>query len=554
MKIRWLSGVGLTLALGLGTAAAEDGWRPAGSQTAPNSSSTPVTPLSLGVSLGRPVPADAPADSVLDVPVADPNVSQASYQTPGSLPSVVRFQSPEVPKPLPPGPPAKNGGSSGADASGLATPVSKSTSGFATGAPSSAEPALSTFASDQPKTDAPVEAIPAPQPSVVSDPPEIIHDAGAGGSPSMTCDSSPCDCGCNDACCDPNRFYLSGEYLLWWIKDSRMPPLVTTGPVGGTGALGAPGTTVLFGGHVNNEERSGGRFTAGYWFNNDHTLALETTFFFLANRTVNFAANSSTVPVLARPFFNLNTGTEFAEITAAPGIATGTIGVRTFSHLWGADINLRGNIFDTCRWRFDLLGGFRYLNLREGINIQENILAAPTAPLFPGSTIVVTDDFNTRNQFYGGQLGFRLGWTRNRWSVDWLTKVALGDTHQVLNIQGSQLITSPAGVTTFANGGLLALGSNIGSFSRDRFAVVPETDLILGFQVRPHIKLLIGYSFLLWSDVVRPGNQIDRVIDVSKIPNSGLMVAPTGQNRPAPLFRGTDFWAQGISFGMEFVF
>jgi hypothetical protein len=329
---------------------------------------------------------------------------------------------------------------------------------------------------------------------------------------------------------------------------------VTTAPVGSGGVIGASDTTVLFGGGVDNEERSGGRFTAGYWFDNCHTLALESTFFFLANRSVNFAANSGTFPVLARPFFNLNSGTEFSEITTSPGLGTGGIGVNTFSQLWGAEINLRYNICDSCRWRFDVLGGFRYLNLHEGLNIQENIMADAAAPTFAGDAIQVNDDFNTRNQFYGGQIGTRLGWTWNRWSVDWLAKVALGDTHQVVNIQGSQLITTPAGATSFFNGGLLALPSNSGSFSRDRFAVVPETDLILGFRVTNHMKLLLGYSFLYWSNVARPGDQIDRVIDVTKIPNSGLAVPATGQNRPMPIFKGTDFWAQGISFGVEFVF
>jgi hypothetical protein len=192
--------------------------------------------------------------------------------------------------------------------------------------------------------------------------------------------------------------------------------------------------------------------------------------------------------------------------------------------------------------------------LREGINIQEDIVADAAAPVFAGETILVNDDFNTRNQFYGGQIGARLGWTRNRWSVDWLAKVALGDTHQVVNAQGNQLITTPAGATSFFNGGLLALNSNSGSFSRDRFAVVPETDLVLSYRVTNHMKLLLGYSFLYWSNVVRPGDQIDRVIDVTRIPNSGFQVTPAAQARPAVLFKGSDFWAQGISFGMEFVF
>jgi len=66
------------------------------------------------------------------------------------------------------------------------------------------------------------------------------------------------------------------------------------------------------------------------------------------------------------------------------------------------------------------------------------------------------------------------------------------------------------------------------------------------------LRLSVGYNFLCWSSVVRPGDQIDRVIDVSQIPNSGLNATPTGLLRPAPLVRATDFWAQGITFGVEF--
>jgi hypothetical protein len=548
---RLLSGVSLTLAVGAATAIADDGWRPAGSQPVISQTSSPETISgSLGVSLGRPVGIDESIDRTADRGLADSNLTRTSYAAPSSLPSIIRSQSPEVAQPLPAGPLSKSSDLS-------ASSVSRSTSGFASGGSGPAESSSGIFASDQGKPDAPLEAVPAPRQTSTVEPPSLAPDP-------MNADCSNCSAGapCRNrifdrGCCDEcnsNRFYLSGEYLLWWIKNSHTPPLVTTGPAGSAGVIGAPGTVVLFGGSLENEERSGGRFTAGYWFDNCQTLALETSVFFLANRNENFSANSGVYPLLARPFFNLNTGSEFSEITTSPGLGTGSIGVNTYSRLWGAEANLRYNICDNCRWRFDVLGGFRYLNLREGINIQENIMADAAAGAFAGDTILVNDDFNTRNQFYGGQIGTRLGWTWNRWSIDWLAKVALGDTHQVVNIQGNQLITTPAGATSFFNGGLLALGSNSGSFSRDHFTVVPETDLILGFRVTNHMKLLVGYSFLYWSDVARPGNQIDRVIDVTKIPNSGLTVPPTGANRPAPLLKGTDFWAQGLSFGIEFVF
>jgi len=56
------------------------------------------------------------------------------------------------------------------------------------------------------------------------------------------------------ACAEASRFWVSGEYLLWWIKDSHYPVLLTGGaPTDALpGALGMPGTRVLFGGDVDN--------------------------------------------------------------------------------------------------------------------------------------------------------------------------------------------------------------------------------------------------------------------------------------------------------------
>jgi Putative beta barrel porin-7 (BBP7) len=56
----------------------------------------------------------------------------------------------------------------------------------------------------------------------------------------------------------------SVEHLLWWIKNDRVPPLVTAG---GNGVLGAPGTRVLLDDlNFADDFRQGGRFTLGYDF------------------------------------------------------------------------------------------------------------------------------------------------------------------------------------------------------------------------------------------------------------------------------------------------
>src|SRR5262245_52245287 len=61
------------------------------------------------------------------------------------------------------------------------------------------------------------------------------------------------------------RVWADAELLLWWQRGASLPPLATTSPPGTpldqAGVLGAPGTSVLFGGtRVNGDLRIGGRF------------------------------------------------------------------------------------------------------------------------------------------------------------------------------------------------------------------------------------------------------------------------------------------------------
>jgi hypothetical protein len=198
----------------------------------------------------------------------------------------------------------------------------------------------------------------------------------------------------------------------------------------------------------------------------------------------------------------------------------------------------------------DLLGGFRYLRLTEGLRIEEDLTELAGGPS-PGTTFGVADQFDTRNQFYGGQLGIRGEYRRGRAYVNLSGLVGLGDNHETLKINGSTAITPPGSTPLVRPGGLLALPSNIGNYSHDEFAVVPELRIEAGYQVTSHLRAFAGYTFLYWSDVLRPGDQIDLTVNPSQVPSNLSTVTAFGPARPAVSLRSTDFWAQGISFGLE---
>jgi hypothetical protein len=363
------------------------------------------------------------------------------------------------------------------------------------------------------------------------------------------------------------RFYASAEYLLWWTKGFRVPPLVTSGtgavPQDFRGILGSPDTTTLFGNsRTSSGPSSGGRFYAGYNLDPCGLCAIEGGYFFLGNKNDRFNAAGGE---LSRPFFNINTGMQDRELTSSPGTApgdvfalNGAITVQARSSLQGAEANVRKLCCMDCNYRLSALAGFRYLDLNEGLLIQENVTSLKAIPGFdifnPGNNIVVTDEFNTRNRFYGGQVGLDGVLQRGRWFVGGRAKLALGVTDQSINIAGSQVVTTPAGGVTTFNGGLLALPSNIGHFSQSRFTFVPEVGMRVGYNVTDNIRVYVGYDILYWSSVVRPGDQVDLTLNVNQIPNfsaNPVFSPPSTNVRPVVPFRTSDYIAHGINAGLE---
>jgi hypothetical protein len=369
------------------------------------------------------------------------------------------------------------------------------------------------------------------------------------------CDGACCNgCGCcwgNGGCCFGNRWYGSAEYLLWFIRGENVPPLLTTGPLFAPtpGAIGQTGTQVLFGNNIqNNNPYSGLRLRGGYWFGDGHGLGVDVGAFFLGGNNNNFTSTSNGVPFLGRPFTNTVTGFQDVEAVAAPGLAGTFSAVNTF-FLYGTEVNLRRNFLCGCNWFIDGFAGWRLLGLNESLSMTEKLAVVSSVnPMIPaGSTFLVNDRFSTGNLFNGAQIGaigeYRLG----RWSFDVRGSVALGGTQQFVNINGSTTSAGPGIPSTTSPGGLLALSSNIGPHTRSMVSMVDEIGFNVGYQFTNHIRGFVGYNFLWWSSVIRPAEQIDLNVNPNLIPP----VVGGGANRPQFSFNGSNFWVQGIQFGID---
>ncbi|MEI8375695.1 MAG: BBP7 family outer membrane beta-barrel protein [Planctomycetota bacterium] len=416
-----------------------------------------------------------------------------------------------------------------------------------------------------------------------------------------SCGEGSCDNSCDEIsgpcwgprrplfCWGPSGIWVKADYLQWWERGMHVPALATTvdsypNATDNIGYIGEKGTQVLFGDEdINNKSRSGGRIQAGLWLNPCMTFGFEGEYLSLADETTDFRLWSDGNPIISRPFYDVGRTLPIENIEKVayprgyPGSFDGAIDIGAITRFHGAAAHFlfttcrqEGSWTDECgscttyhdRYRAIFVAGYRYLSLEDQLGITENLTSTepePVNPLNPTGTqgvsaFLIHDQFNTQNSFNGADLGMKFEFQRNRWSLDMFPRIALGSTHSTVDITGSTRTTSPAGVQANANGGLLALpGLNIGHYSKDNFTVVPELDLNLGFQFTNHTRLVVGYNALYWNKVVRAGEQIDRTVNGTLLPNAAANgIPPAGDlTRPRFTFQETGFWAQGINVGLD---
>jgi hypothetical protein len=390
---------------------------------------------------------------------------------------------------------------------------------------------------------------PIPSGPVIIDPPGTPIPSGPiGGAPMLVEPPVP---GLIGRPGDPSNWYVAAEAMAVWIKSYSVPALVTTGPAFSGANLAVAGVTSLYGANsVDVNPRFGGKLTLGYWLN--PCWAVELSGFYVRPTTHRFTAVTGAFPDLdlARPFLNVNTGAESSEIVGRPGVATGFVQIDEKSNFYGLELNGRNKYWQGCNNKLDLIGGLRFLYLDERLTINEQSTALPAAGAFAGISRAATDQFHTKNRFYGAQIGAAFTHTEGPWTFELTGKVGAGVTRSIVDITGSVTPISGGAPPTLP-GGLLALNSNIGSQSHQHFSVVPEIGLNVGYDITPQWRVFAGYSLLYWTGVSRPGNQIDRVLDVNRIPGFPAG-APTTSVRPVAPGGVENLWAQGVSVGLAF--
>jgi hypothetical protein len=346
----------------------------------------------------------------------------------------------------------------------------------------------------------------------------------------------------------PGQFALGAEALVWWFKSSPTPvPLVTDGYVGD------PDTKVfLGGGNVNTGANPGFRINVGYGIS--ERSAIEANFFSFPKRSTSSSVSStgklgSTDLII--PSIDANTGQEsVTEISLSP-IYKGSASTEFSNSLLGAELNGAWSLAPAGSWQTDVIGGFRYLRLNEKYAFTTD---SSYNPPFPQDIWLTNDTFATSNNFYGAQAGIRARMDSGSVFAAGTAKVALGAMVQKVGINGA-LVTNDYtdfGPTVTYPGAYFAMPTNMGSYSRTAFAAIPEVNLNVGWRITPSATIMVGYSFLYVSNVVRPGNQISRNINWTQTtaytedPHAKLV----GPAQPTFQYNDSSFYAQGVNLGL----
>lgn len=357
-----------------------------------------------------------------------------------------------------------------------------------------------------------------------------------------------------DACCDTsfspcqNQFWAEADYLYWQIQDSpEIIPLVIEQPL-----EDGPFDVVLGGKKIKNDWHSGARFAVGYWFDDCKSIGVELDYFFLGKKThrSSVSSNENGSPRLRVPYFNVTTGLPDSTALATPGVFRGSGSLRVSTKMQGVELNLVKEL----SWNgFNIraLTGFRYWSFDDRLTFSSN------SPLVIIPSIYNNrDKFHTQNNFFGAQMGASFSECFCSFILSIKAKIALGAMCQKSIINGRFQTNEFTGEAQTFPGGYFAQPTNMGTYEKTRFAVIPELNMNLGYQVTECLGFHIGYSVLYATKVLRAAKQMSSDVNPTQSANIEFTPDPVlvGEPSPKARLRSSGLWAQGVNIGLDVTF
>jgi hypothetical protein len=391
----------------------------------------------------------------------------------------------------------------------------------------------------------------------------------------------------------PRRFWAGGEYLLWSTSSMRFAyPLATTSAPVDLGVLGQA-TTAGFpldgsANKVTYDAANGVRAWVGMSFDDAGSYGVELSGLWLSKQTtqLNLPGNGLGLPVLAVPFYDVNAGGQGSYLVSFPGITSGTIKVLTESQVIGGEINAVFNMYQPGDGPGGLsfFAGGRFFQLEERLDYYTTsaTLGVPpggtfapstgaAASFFPGGggvfagtffgpalapyTVYTTDTIRTHNDFYGANIGFKGDIGYGNWFLELTGKFAAGWMRQWVDLYGYSTLLASSGLASTQPGGLFNIAQDLGRHHKDRFAILPEGGITLGYQVCSWLRINAGYTYIYTNSVIRPSSSLSPFVNPTLVPVSpNFNGAAPAQFLPRDTVKDTDFHLQGFTAGIQISF
>lgn len=293
---------------------------------------------------------------------------------------------------------------------------------------------------------------------------------------------------------------------------------------------------------VRDGTHEGYRIDLGMWLDCCHNWGLEADYFDVTGQPDNYDSglsngfnNGNPFPIV-RAFYDpglvngVPLGIQLSGV-AYPNQYVGRITVDTDDYFQSAGVWLRRNLrasewstnnqevnwTNSCArtFRLDAIAGYRFARLIDSVDERDDEMSINRASADYLTEYTYIDSYHAVNTFNGADLGLNAVCTFGRWSVDVVTKAAIGFNNQYVRLYGLEQVDASN------TGGGIQASSGTQEYSRDRFSAIPELTVTGGYQVTDHVKITVGYDLLYWSAVVRGEPDRRRAYDRLSLWNAG---------------------------------
>ncbi len=227
----------------------------------------------------------------------------------------------------------------------------------------------------------------------------------------------------------------------------------------------------------------------------------------------------------------------------------GSIQITSHSRMWGLEASAVHNLVRDDSKAIDMVLGVKHLNLSEDFQISLN------DTLNPSDYYRAKDRWETKNSILALKLAVRgrvnIG---TNWKFTAEGSVALGMNRESVDVSGSGSISSGGATRAWDSGGVFTGPCNMGRKSRSKLVYIPEVKIGIEQKRSERISLTANAHVMYISDVIRPGEQVNRIISTT-----GTGFASQGHPDPAApyptrRFETNDYVSYGLTLGVKINF